>query len=50
MNDSNLEPGVRWFLTAVVVGFMLLVAYCADEPDYGALPIETYDRDIIGGR
>ena len=50
MNDGNLKAGERLFLTVVIVGFMLLVAYCAGPVDHGALPMETYDRDIIGGR
>ena len=48
MNDGNLKAGERLFLTVVIVGFML-VAYCAEPVDPG-LPMETYDRDIIGGR
>ena len=49
MNDDNLDPAMKWFLTIVVVGFALLVAFCAGPVDHG-LPMETYDRDIIGGR
>ena len=49
MNDGNLKAAEKWFLTVVVVGFALLVAFCAGPVDHG-LPIETYDRDIIGGR
>ena len=48
-DDGNLKAGERLFLTVVIVGFMLLVAYCAGPVDPG-LPMETYDRDTIGGR
>ena len=47
--SSELKPGEKAFLTIVIVGFMLLVAYCSEPVDPG-LPMETYDRDIIGGR
>ena len=43
MNDGNLELGVRLFITVVILGFALLVAFCFR-------PEETYDRDLIGGR
>ena len=50
MNGDNLKTAEKWLLTVVVVGIMLLVVYCAGPADHGALPMETYDRDIIGGR
>ena len=50
MYDGNLKPGEKAFLTVLVLAFALLATYCTGSVDHGALPMETYDRDIIGGR
>ena len=47
--SSELKPGEMAILTIVLVGLVLLMAYCSEPVDPG-LPMETYDRDIIGWR
>ena len=47
--SSELKPGEKAILTIVLVGLMLPVAYRSEPVDTG-LPMETYDRDIIGWR